>query len=189
MRRIFSTAGLRAAASRAAAGSVNARLAGARAHSAGSTFEKLLTLAYLEPLQRAGVLRHFTRIHPEAIVVQRDARGRSLCQFSAQAAADWVALTAAGVYVALEAKSSAGTRLARREIAPQQEQHLDAAASAGLGLLLIELRGAARSVYAVPWPAPWVQLRSADSLGQPELRPYLITHWRQLAERLQKASR
>lgn len=171
----------------AAAKSVNAQLAGALAYSAGSSFEKLLTLAYLEPLLRAGILRHFVRIHPEAIVVQRDPRGRALCQFSARAAADWVALTSAGVYVALEAKSSAGTRLARREIAPQQEQHLDAAAGIGLGLLLVELRGAARAVYAVPWPAPWVRLRSADSLGEPELRPYLVTHWQQLAKRLHKA--
>lgn len=166
---------------------VNSRLAGALAHSAGSTFEKLLTMAYLEPLQRSGILRHVVRIHPEAIVVKRDPGGRSLCQFSAQAAADWVALTCRGMYVALEAKSSAGVRLARREIAPQQEQHLDAAASAGLGLLLIELRGAGRAVFAVPWPAPWVRLRSADSLGVDELRPYHITHWQQLAERLQKA--
>lgn len=189
MRRRSPLGGLRPACLGAsqATKTVNARLAGALAHSAGSTFEKLLTLAYLEPMQRAGILRHFVRIHPEAIVVQRDARGRALCQFSARAAADWIALTSAGVYVALEAKSSAGTRLARREIAPQQEQHLDAAAGSGLGLLLIELRGAARAVYAVPWPAPWVRLRSADSLGEPELRPYLMTHWRQLADRLQKA--
>lgn len=166
---------------------VTSRLAGALAHSAGSTFEKLLTMAYLDPLQRAGILRHVVRIHPEAIVVKRDASGRALCQFSAQAAADWVALTSRGMYVALEAKSSAGVRLARRELAQQQEQHLDAAASAGLGLLLIELRGAGRTVYAVPWPAPWVRLRSADSLGVDELGPYHIAHWQQLAERLQKA--
>lgn len=189
MRRRSPFGGLRPASlgASAAAKRVNAQLAGALAHSAGSSFEKLLTLAYLEPLLRAGILQHFVRIHPEAIVVQRDPRGRALCQFSARAAADWVALTSSGVYVALEAKSSAGTRLARREIAPQQEQHLDAAAGIGLSLLLVELRGAARAVYAVPWPAPWVRLRSADSLGEPELRPYLVTHWQQFAKRLQKA--
>lgn len=189
MRRRSAFGGLRLAAlgDDAATKSVNARLGGALAHSAGSSFEKLLTFAYLEPMLRAGILKHFVRIHPEAIVVHRDARGRALCQFSARAAADWVAVTSAGVYVALEAKSSAGTRLARREIAPQQEQHLDAAAGTGLALLLIELRGAARAVYAVPWPAPWVRLRSADSLGEPELRPYLVTHWQQLAKRLRKA--
>lgn len=167
--------------------SINARIGGARAHSAGATFEKRLTMMFLEPLQRAGVLRHCVRIHPEAIVVKRDASGRALCQFSARAAADWVALTSAGIYVAMEAKSTADERLARKEISQQQQDHLDAAADSGLGLLLVELRGLGGRIYAAPWPAPWRQLRSADSLGELELAPYLITHWQQLGERLRKA--
>lgn len=171
---------------RASATNINARLGGARAHHAGSAFEKRITLALLNPLRSAGILQHAVRIHPEAIVVKRDERGRALCQFSARAAADWVALTDTGLYVAIEAKSCAGERLARKEIAPQQEDHLNAAAEAGLALLLIELRGAGGAMYAAPWPAPWVKLRSADSLGEAELRPYLITHWNQLAARLQR---
>lgn len=166
---------------------INARIGGGLAHSAGATFEKRLMMTFLEPLARAGMLQHFVRIHPEVIVVKRDSSGRALCQFCARSAADWVALTAAGVYVAMEAKSTAGDRLARKEISPQQEQHLDAAARAGVGLLLVELRGAGGAVYAVPWPAPWNKLRSADSLGELEMAPYQITHWRELGERMRKA--
>ncbi len=153
---------------------------------AGEQFQQFLEAYVLTALLGHGHLRHFVRIEPRVKVLRELGEGRFEGVHTARAAADYVAMTHSGRYLAFEAKSVAEDRFYRNELRPQQEAHLDAAGPTGGAFLFVQLRAVGR-MYCVPWPAQWERRKSADSLGAGQLEPYRFTHWHQLVPLLKRS--
>ena len=155
---------------------------------AGGAHESWVDLQHAAA-KREGLLAHVEKNEPHS----RIAGGRVL--YSSAGVADYTGTLAAGtvashlfssrrhlspvdgVTLATEAKSTSAARLARAEVKPKQAAHLDAVAAAGgLALLLVEFRGKSMPArYAVPWAeAPWVKLRTADSVGEDDLGRWAV---------------
>lgn len=132
---------------------------GRRNKEAGAAFEGWVESQHVEAYRR-GILAFVEKTEPHAKMIG----GRLV--YVAKGVADYTGCLVGGRCLAVEAKSTADTRLMRSVISSKQETHLNAVTAAGgLALLLVEYRFEQYARFSIPWEdVPWSMKRSQYSL-------------------------
>ncbi len=138
----------------------------------GDDFESWITVQH-ESAGRLGILAHVAKNEPKAQIVG------GVLVYTGRGVADFTGTLEGGRSLAVEAKSTRSDRLAKKEVKPKQQEHLECVARAGgLALLLVEFRKDAepyRARYAVPWlEVPWIVLRTAESVREADIDRWKI---------------